>query len=91
MSNNRYILIIGEPQYDTKCFITEAPNLPMAINNYYADCGYSKNGKNDIFYKMCSNPDIFTIQDIMEYVNKFDFDYEDRIKEIYLLGEKVYG
>lgn len=86
MSDNRYIFIVGE-QYDTKCFVTEAPDIPMAIYKYYIDFGY---GKNDILYKICLNSNIFSVQEIIEYVNN-QFNYDDEIREIYLLGEKVYG
>lgn len=86
MSDNRYILIVGK-QSDTRCFVIEAPDIPMAIYKYYIDCGY---GKNDMLYKICLNSNIFSVQEIIEYVAN-QFDYDEEIREIYLLGEKVYG
>lgn len=86
MNDNYYALIVGD-QYDTHCFTTKASNIHMAIYNYYNYCGHSED---NIFYKLCLNDNIFTLQEIIAFFH-VRCAKDEEIQEIYLLGEKVYG
>ena len=78
-----YIILTKSENY----YFQDSINIYQLLYSYYVYL----NGKSPVFEKMCLNPSIFTLSELIDYINRSTYDYDNKIAKIYELGEQIYG